>query len=55
VLGRGWGQEAVDDGGAVEPGQHADPAGDATNAQESLNYQLRKIIKNRGSFPNDDA
>jgi putative transposase len=26
-----------------------------TNAQESLNYQLRKIIKNRGHFPNDDA
>ena len=22
---------------------------------ESLNYQLRKIIKNRGHFPNDDA
>jgi putative transposase len=26
-----------------------------TNASESLNYQLRKIIKNRGHFPNDDA
>jgi putative transposase len=26
-----------------------------TNAIESLNYQLRKIIKNRGHFPNDDA
>ena len=26
-----------------------------TNAIESLNYQLRKIIKNRGGFPNDDA
>jgi putative transposase len=26
-----------------------------TNAVESLNYQLRKIIKNRGQFPNDDA
>src|SRR5690242_13219233 len=26
-----------------------------TNAVESLNYQLRKIIKNRGHFPNDDA
>jgi transposase-like protein len=26
-----------------------------TNAIESLNYQLRKIIKNRGQFPNDDA
>jgi putative transposase len=26
-----------------------------TNAQESLNYQLRKIIKNRGHFPTDDA
>jgi putative transposase len=25
------------------------------NAIESLNYQLRKIIKNRGHFPNDDA
>ena len=22
---------------------------------ESLNYQVRKIIKNRGHFPNDDA
>ena len=26
-----------------------------TNAIESLNYQLRKIIKNRGLFPNDDS
>jgi putative transposase len=26
-----------------------------TNAIESFNYQLRKIIKNRGHFPNDDA
>ena len=26
-----------------------------TNSVESLNYQLRKIIKNRGHFPNDDA
>ena len=26
-----------------------------TNAIESLNYQLRKIIKNRGQFPNDTA
>ena len=26
-----------------------------TNAIESLNYQMRKIIKNRGHFPNDDA
>ena len=26
-----------------------------TNAVESLNYQLRKIIKNRGHFPNDEA
>jgi putative transposase len=26
-----------------------------TNAIESLNFQIRKIIKNRGHFPNDDA
>ena len=26
-----------------------------TNSMESLNYQLRKIIKNRGQFPNDTA
>src|SRR6476659_467568 len=26
-----------------------------TNSIESLNYQLRKIIQNRGHFPNDDA
>jgi transposase-like protein len=26
-----------------------------TNSIESLNYQLRKIIKNRGHFPNDTA
>ena len=26
-----------------------------TNTSESLNYQLRKIIKNRGLFPTDDA
>jgi putative transposase len=28
---------------------------ETTNAIESLNYQLRKIIKNRGHFPGDDA
>jgi putative transposase len=26
-----------------------------TNSIESLKYQLRKIIKNRGHFPNDEA
>ncbi len=26
-----------------------------TNSIESLNHQLRKIIKNRGHFPNDTA
>ena len=26
-----------------------------TNAIESLNYQLRKVIKNRGHFPNDES
>jgi putative transposase len=26
-----------------------------TNALESLNYQLRKVTRNRGHFPNDDA
>lgn len=26
-----------------------------TNSIESLNYQLRKTIKNRGHFPSDDA
>lgn len=26
-----------------------------TNAIESFNYQIRKIIKNRGHFPTDDA
>ncbi len=26
-----------------------------TNTIESLNYQLRKVTKNRGHFPNDEA
>ena len=26
-----------------------------TNQIESINYQLRKVTKNRGHFPNDDA
>ena len=26
-----------------------------TNAIESLNYQLRKVTKTRGQFPNDEA
>lgn len=26
-----------------------------TNAIESVNYQLRKVTRNRGHFPNDDA
>jgi transposase-like protein len=31
------------------------PSGDMTNAIESLNMQLRKIIKTGGHFPNDEA
>ena len=31
------------------------PLGDTTNAIESVNMSLRKITKNRGSFPSDDA
>lgn len=27
----------------------------ATNSIESLNYQMRKVIKTRGQFPNDAA
>ena len=26
-----------------------------TNAVESLNYSLRKLLKMRGAFPNDDS
>ena len=26
-----------------------------TNAIESLNYSLRKVLKGRGAFPNDEA
>lgn len=26
-----------------------------TNAIESLNYSLRKLLKNRGAFPNDES
>ena len=26
-----------------------------TNAIESLNYSLRKVLKNRGAFPNDES
>ncbi len=31
------------------------PLGDTTNAIASVNFSLRKLIKNRASFPNDDA
>lgn len=31
------------------------PLGDTTNAIESLHMQLRKIVKNRGHFPSDEA
>ena len=31
------------------------PLGDTTNAIESINMSLRKIIKNRSSFPTDEA
>lgn len=31
------------------------PLGDTTNAIESLNMQIRKVIRSRGHFPNDDA
>ena len=34
------------------PSRHFIPG---TNSIESLNYQLRKIIRNRGYFPDDDA
>ncbi|WP_298219178.1 transposase, partial [Halothiobacillus sp.] len=26
-----------------------------TNAIESLNYSMRKVLKNRGAFPNDES
>jgi putative transposase len=26
-----------------------------TNAIESLNYSIRKVVKNRGSFPNEES
>ena len=26
-----------------------------TNAIDSLNYSLRKVLKNRGAFPNDES
>ena len=31
------------------------PLGDTTNAIESVNFSLRKLIKNRASFPTDEA
>jgi transposase-like protein len=31
------------------------PLGDTTNAIESVNFSLRKLIKARASFPNDEA
>mgnify|MGYP002737909594 CR=1 FL=1 len=43
------------------PDQHPDQIRNSAhfsalpNAIESLNYQLRKIIKNRGHFPNDES
>lgn len=30
-------------------------AEDNAGTQESVNYQIRKVIKNRGHFPTDDA
>ena len=31
------------------------PLGDTTNAIESVNYSVRKLIKNRASFPTEEA
>ena len=31
------------------------PLGDTTNAIESVKFSCRKLIKTRGSFPNDEA
>jgi Transposase, Mutator family len=55
----------VPDGRTVTPDTTAGPAKQhaglqwafipGTNSIESLNYQLRKIIKNRGHFPSDTA
>ena len=36
-------------------GQHPPPFIRDTNAIEALNRQLRKAIKTKGSFPNEDA
>ena len=44
VLGRQVGRRALMWGGIY-----------TTNAIESLNYSLRKLLKTRGAFPNDDA
>jgi putative transposase len=46
----GWRRQAS--GTTRGPSRHFIPG---TNSIESLNYQLRKIIKNRGHLPNDDA
>ena len=40
---------------AVGPSQGTAFGTRATNAIESINAQLRKIIKSRGHFPSDDA
>jgi len=55
----------VPDGLTVEPDRKIQPARRTreapttfisdTNAIESLNYQLRKVTKSRGHFPNDAA
>lgn len=59
------GPEVSDRGSGLAPGlgsgdsilcvSLADPQGDLSNAIESVNARLRKIIKTRGHFPSDDA
>ena len=64
-VGAAWGDEAnradvlVFDVGSNKPGRPFAPGIRkmiyTTNAVEALHRSLRKIIKTRGSFPNDDA
>ncbi len=39
----------------VSPAAEAGGGGYTTNAIESLNYSLRKVLKNRGAFPSDES
>src|SRR5437763_184282 len=55
MIAKSWRSRLVDNHSDVRPADEIRRAVYMTNTIESLNLTLRKVIKNRASFPSDEA